>query len=125
MSRCPIDYSLCRDTVTVYRLQRDCVLRQVVERCLFQWEEQTVTDASGSRMGRSFLLIVPGTVQNVFPGDRVYEGIGPEITLQEWPQFIPACVQGLGQVSYVKPCRWDGQLRHVEAGNRRTVQPQL
>lgn len=125
MNRCPIDYSLCSDTVTVYRLQGDSVLRQVVENGFLTWEEQTVTDVFGNRMGRNFLLILPGDTQTVFPGDRIYDGIGPEITAEDWGGFIPARVQGLGQVSYVKPCRWEGELCHTEAGNRHSAHMQL
>lgn len=125
MSICPIDYSVCRDTVTVYRLQEDKVLRQVVESCFITWEEKFVTDATGTRMGRNFLLILPGDRNEVCLGDRVFDGIGPEITAQQWSAFIPACVPGLGQVNFVKPCRWEGEICHIEAGNRRTAQPQL
>lgn len=118
-------YDLCRDAVTVYRLQDGGVLRQVLEDCLLTWEEQTVTDVYGSRKGTEFLLIHPGKTQEVFPGDRVFAGIGPEISKEEWGGFIPAAVPGLGQVSYVRLYRWDGELQHIEAGSRQPVRPQL
>lgn len=125
MSICPIDYSMCADTVTIYRLRGDQVIRQAVRNCLITWEEKSVTDAAGTRMGRNFLLILPGNSHSIYLGDRVYDGIGPEITAQQWHTFIPACVPGLGQVNFVKPCRWEGEICHIEAGNRRTAQPQL
>ena len=118
-------YDLCRDVVTVYRLQDGGVLRQVLEDCLLTWEEQTVTDVYGTRKGTEFLLIHPGKTQEVFPGDRVFAGIGPEISKEEWGGFIPAAVPGLGQVSYVRLYRWDGKLQHIEAGSRQPVRPQL
>jgi hypothetical protein len=120
-----ITYDLCRDTVTVYRLQEAGVHRQVLEGCLLTWEEQIVKDVYGSRKGTEFLLIHPGKTQEVFPGDRVMQGIGPEITKEEWGAFIPAAVPGLGQVSFVRSYRWGGELQHIEAGSRQPVQPQL
>ena len=125
MSICPIDYSMCRDTVTIYRLQGDQVVRKVARNCFVTWEEKSVTDQSGTRMGRNFLLILPGEKQDIRLGDRVFQGVGPEITKDQWHSFIPAGVSGLGQVNFVKRCCWDGKVCHVEAGNRRTAQPQL
>ena len=120
-----MEYDLCRDTVTVYRLQEEGVHRQVLEDCLLTWEEQTVKDVYGSRKGTDFLLIHPGKTQAVFPGDRVLAGIGPEITKEEWGAFIPAAVPGLGQVSFVRSYRWDGELQHIEAGSRQASHPRL
>ena len=122
---CPVDYGMCKDTVTIYRHLGEQVERQVVKNCFITWEEKAVTDANGTRMGRNFLLILPGKNHSVCLGDRVFHGIGPEITAQQWPGFIPACVSGLGQVNFVQPCRWEGEICHIEAGNRRTAQPQL
>ena len=120
-----LDYGLCRDTVTVYRLEGEQVSRQVLENCFLTWEEQSVTDIYGTRKGTEFLLIHPGKTQAVFPGDRVFAGEGPQITKEDWGSFIPAAVPGLGQVSYVRLYRWDGQLQHCEAGSRQPVRPQL
>ena len=118
-------YDLCRDTVTVYRLQEEGVLRQVLEDCLLTWEEQSVTDLYGTRKGTEFLLIHPGKTQKVFPGDRVFAGVGPQIAKEDWGSFIPAAVPGLGQVSYVRLYRLGGELQHIEAGSRQPVRPQL
>lgn len=125
MSICPLDYSLCRDTVTLYRQEGGQIRRQVVENCLIEWEEKSVTDSIGTRMGRNFLLILPGESADVRLGDRVFDGVGPAVTKEDWGSFIPACVSRLGQVNFVKPCRWEGELCHIEAGHRRTAQPQL
>ena len=121
----PLDYSLCRDTVTVYRKEKEGIFRQVLENCLLTWEEQIVTDTYGTRKGVEFLLIHPGETQAVFPGDRVFAGIGPEIGPEQWGEFLPAAVAGLGQVSYVRIYRWDGRICHTEAGTRQPVRPQL
>ena len=121
----PMDYSLCRDTVTVYRRQGQGVFRQVHRNAFLSWEEQTVTDTLGNRKGTDFLLILPGQEQTVFPGDRIFAGVGPEIGPEEWGAFVPCSVPGLGQVSYVRVYRFDGQICHTEAGSRRRMRTQL
>ena len=114
----PLDYSLCTQTVTVYRKQADRILRQVVENCYFRLEHQHKVEALGSRREKAFLLIVPGEDPCVFAGDRVLEGIGPEIEMEQWNRFIPALVDGLVEVSYTAPYCWEGSICHVEAGGR-------
>ena len=121
----PMDYSLCRDTVTVYRRQEQGIFRQVLENVFFTWEEQTVTDTLGTRKGADFLLILPGEEQTVFPGDRIFAGTGPEIGEEDWAAFLPCAVSGLGQVSYVCVYRHDGRICHTEAGSRQSVRSQL
>ena len=114
----PLDYSLCDRTVTIYHRQGDQIIRQVAEGCYFAWQEQQTEDRQGCRRDTKCLLIMPGDTQRVFPGDRVYDGIGPEVRLEGWAAFIPVKVQGLAQVGYVKPCYWNGKLCHVEAGRK-------
>lgn len=109
---CPLDYSLCTQTVTVYRPGQ----RLVVEGCYYAYEDHVQTDALGSRMERKFLLIMPGSCQRVFTGDRIYDGIGPEEV--DWREFIPVNVPGLSQAAYVRPCWWGGTVCHVEAGRK-------
>ncbi len=117
-ANCPLDYSLCDQTVTLYRKQGDSVLRQVVEGCLFRFQDSRTVDAMGCRQDRPFLLVMPGAPQRVFPGDRVMAGLGPEVTAQMWRDFIPVKVPGLGEVSYAAPYFWEGSICHVEAGRR-------
>lgn len=114
----PLDYGLCTQTVTVYRKQSDAVTRQVVDNCYFQLEQQRNVDTMGCRREKVFLLIMPGETQSVFAGDRVMEGIGPEVTSEQWHRFIPALVEGLVEVSYATPFCWEGTICHVEAGGR-------
>lgn len=115
---CPLDYSLCQQTVTVYRKQTDGIYRQVVENCFFRLERHRKVDALGCRGEKTLLLIVPGDTRCVFPGDRVMEGVGPEVSAEAWSQFVPALVEGLAQVSYATPFVWEGRLCHVEAGGK-------
>ncbi len=114
---CPLDYSLCNQTVTLYRLENGKVTRQVLENVWYQWRVEQVTDALGTRQETKFSLILPGR-HHLLPGDRVYDGIGPQITARQWPEFLPVCVTGLSQVQYVKPCYWQNQICHIEAGRR-------
>ena len=115
---CPLDYSLCQQTVTIYRRQADAIVRQVVDGCFFRLEHQQKLDTLGCHREKPFLLIMPGDAQCVFPGDRVMEGVGPEVSPEEWSRFVPALVEGLAQISYATPFCWEGRICHVEAGGK-------
>lgn len=110
-----MEYPLCTQQVTVYRKAGEEILRQVAEDCFFRCEDQLHTHKDGSRQERKFLLVMPGNIQRVFPGDRICEGDGPQVTAADWDRFLPVLVPGLVQVQHVKPFYWDGQLCHVEA----------
>lgn len=113
---CPVDYSLCCQTVTVYRLAGDCVQRRVYKNAYLQMTDSSTFDAQGKQQERKLLLILPGQDVYLIPGDRVYDGIGPQITAQQWAGFIPVLTPGLGQIQYVRPYYWQGILCHTEAG---------
>lgn len=105
--------TICHHTVTVYRKERTKVARQVVEGCFYRaWEEQTETP-EGVRTVRRCLLIAPGTV-DIDTGDRVYDGIGPVSV--DWDAFVPAAVEGLSQIGWIRPWFVHGKLHHTEAG---------
>ena len=111
-----MDYSLCDETVTVYRKTEDGILRRVKERARLIRQISAPTEVFGKSRLKDFLLIIPED----FPlrtGDRVFAGIGPEVT--DWERFVPAVVDDLYEISFVKPCYWDGELIHWEAGNRK------
>lgn len=114
----PLDYSLCDRTVTVYRKREDGITRLVADGCYYAWQEEQTVDEEGCRRETTFLLVMPGDTQRVFVGDRVFDGVGPEVDTDGWAAFIPAKVAGLAEVSYVMPCYWDGKLCHVEAGRK-------
>ena len=109
---------MCCQTVTVYRKTADSIIRAVLSDCCIQWEDGISYERSGGRQERKFLLIQPGEDQQVFPGDRVLEGIGPEITREQWPRFVPELVDGLGEAAYAKAYRWQGRFCHTEAGRK-------
>jgi len=113
-----MDYPMCCQTVTVYRKTREGITRTELPNCYIQWQEEESYDRLGRQVQRKFLLIQPGECQQVFPGDRVLEGIGPEISNGEWHTFTPELVDGLGEVAYAKPYTWQGVFCHTEAGRK-------
>ena len=113
-----MEYGMCDRVVTVYRKTENGIAREVVYGCYYTWQQEQTVDEDGCRKETKFLLIMPGDIQRVFVGDRVYDGVGPEIGLDDWTAFIPAAVPGLAEAEYVLPCYFDGKLCHVEAGRK-------
>lgn len=108
---------MCNQTVTVYHKDGDKYIRTVYERAFLDYKKTQSVDKTGSKEVNSFLLVIPGTSQTVFVGDKVYDGIGPEIsTPEQWRGFIPSTVSGLVVVSYADPKKWNGNIVHTEAG---------
>lgn len=116
---CPINYDiLCNQTVTVYRRTDTEISRTVYEKAFFDFKKTVSVDKVGTDHSTSFLLVIPGSKQAVYPGDKVLLGTGPEITSGDYwfKEFIPAKVDGLAVVKYADPKYWNGQLVHTEAG---------
>ena len=113
----PLDYSLCCQTVTLYRKTGEMITRKVLPGCYLSRQLAMPQTDYGKSMEKKFLLIIPGNSNPPQPGDRVYDGVGPD-TL-DWQVFLPAAVPELMEVSYVKPCCWDGEIVHWEAGYRK------
>lgn len=115
---CPVNYDLlCRQTVTVYRKEGEKYIRKEYSKAFLDHKKTQSVDKIGSKEVNSFLLVVPGTVQTVFVDDKVYEGIGPEIsTAEQWRDFVPAKVPGLVVVKYADCKKWDNAVVHTEAG---------
>lgn len=114
---CPMDYRLCNQAVTVYHKDGDKYIRTVHKRAFLDYKKTQTVDRTGSKEANSFLLVIPGGSQTVFVGDKVYEGIGPEIADRKaWAAFIPAKVSGLVVASYADPKKWNGNIVHTEAG---------
>ena len=113
-----MDYSVCCQTVTVYRRTEEGVSRVEIPGCFLQWQEETEYDRLGKKRERKFLLIQPGEEQLVFPGDRVFEGVGPEIGPEDWAAFLPVHVPKLGEAAYAAAYHWKGVFCHTEAGRK-------
>lgn len=113
----PVNYQLCRQTVTVYHKEDGVITRTVHRRAFLDFRKNQTVDKTGSREANSFLLVIPGTEQMVFAGDKVMLGKGPEVATQaDWAALIPAKVPGLCVVKYADPKYWGMQFVHVEAG---------
>ena len=114
---CPVDYRMCNQTVTVYRAEAGKYTRTVYKRAFLEFRKTQTVEKTGSKEANSFLLVIPGSKQAVFIGDRVLLGDGPEITSrEEWSAFIPSKVSGLVVVTYVDPKYWNSEIVHTEAG---------
>lgn len=111
-----LDYSLCDQTVTVYRMGKNGLHRQVVDGCYYVWEDRLAPEVAGGQPERKFLLIMPGSLQRVFVGDRIFCGVGPQEV--DWQQFLPINVPGLSVVAYTRACWWGAEVCHVEAGRK-------
>lgn len=113
----PVDYRLCNQTVTVYHKEGDKYTRTVHTKAFLDHKKTQTVDRTGSKEANSFLLVIPGAVQSVFVGDKVYDGTGPEIADREaWASFIPTKVPGLVVIGYADPKKWNGKIVHTEAG---------
>ena len=114
---CPVDYSLCDQTVTVYHKDGDKYTQTVHDRAFLDFRKTLTTDKTGSKESNSFLLVIPGDTQAVFVGDKVLLGEGAEIrSREEWAALVPVKVPGLVVVDYVDVKYWRGQIVHTEAG---------
>ena len=101
-------------TVTVYHPGEDGIQRRVVEDCIYQHRTYRQEAGTGVCEERKFCLLIPGQ-DPIVPGDRVYDGIGPEEV--DWESFVPANVPGLSQAQYVT--RYDTPpLCHTEVGRK-------
>ncbi len=109
--QCPLDYSLCDQTVTVYGIRDGAVTRQVFENAMYQHWQKASVETDGKSCDTGCLLIIPGQA-DLRPGDRVCPGVGPEST--EWAGLLPVLVPGLSQLTQVRPCYWQGQVCHTE-----------
>lgn len=115
----PVDYRLCNQTVTIYHWDgKGTYTREVVKEGAFlDFKKVQNVDKTGSKEANSFLLVIPGSTVPVAVGDKVFHGVGPEVSTREaWAAFIPAKVGGLVVVKYVDPKYWHGALVHTEAG---------
>lgn len=112
-----LTYPFCDTTVTVYHKDSTGIHRTVAQG-FYRWEDSVRETDGVAHFARKFLLILPGSSQQVFPGDRVIAGEGPEISPAEWESFVPSLVPGLSQAAYATPWYWEGVIAHTEAGRK-------
>lgn len=116
--KCPVNYDLCNQTVTVYHQSgSDAYTRKVFTNAFLDFKKTQNVDKTGSSETNSFLLVIPGSTVPVEVGDKVLLGEGPEIsTRAEWSALIPVKVSGLVVIKYVDSKYWNGSVVHTEAG---------
>lgn len=113
---------LFTQTVTVYRREENEVRRTVLQGVHWQRSRRSVPENGGTRTGVMLLLVipaaagVPGQDYLAAPGDRVFDGEGPQLTFSDWPAFVPAADDRISVLEYVTPFTLRGRLHHVEAG---------
>lgn len=112
---CPMDYSFCKDRVTVYHYTKEGIVRTVYPHAYLQIQDKLMESSHGPELERAFLLVIPGKA-TLSPGDRVYLGEGPEMSMKRWGDFIPANTDLLCQIQYVQPYFYMGSICHTEAG---------
>ena len=115
------DYSLCRQTVSIYHCEGGDVVRTVVYPAFLDFKKTQSVERTGSAETNGFLLVIPCRSSiPVAVGDKVMAGEGPIVDSDDpmgwWRSFVPAKHVGLVVVRYVDPKYWDGELVHVEAG---------
>lgn len=102
-----MDYSLCNQKVTCYRMVAGQLQRQVLENCYLEYSTRVEHDGIGRNLQRPFLLIVPGRGK-ILAEDLIYDGEGPQTP------DIPANDPGFMQVQYVTE-----YPEHTEAGRNK------
>jgi len=115
------DYSLCRQTVSIYHCEGGEVTRTVASPAYLDFKKTQTVGKTGSAEANGFLLVIPCTSEvPVAVGDKVMAGEGPDVDQEDpmgwWRAFVPARHVGLVVVGYVDPKYWNGELVHVEAG---------
>lgn len=118
------DYSLCNQTVTLYRadMRQKTVTRAVLRGASYNARRNHNVEKTGSTAANSFLLVIPqstaryGEDYTLGVEDKVLLGEGPQVSYEEWATFLPSHHAGLCAVKYIDVKYWQGAVCHVEAG---------
>lgn len=121
LRKAPVDYRLCNQTVTVYHPLLDSRGQITSVDVNTYWgfldfKKVRNVEKTGSSEATSFLLIIPGDHQTVFPGDKALMGEGQPVPPEQWKNLIPGKVPGLCVVKYADLKYWNGKPVHTEAG---------
>ena len=103
----PFPKELCDRVVTLYRPRKGQVLRQVTK-AFYHYKDVWTQE----RFNREFLLVLPEDI-SLQPGDRIFDGVGPETVT--WELFLPVEQPGLSQVRKAQCFRFRDQFHHWEA----------
>ena len=110
----PFDYSLCCQTVTVYRAGEGVPVRIIYSHAYLEHKRVFQEDTHGKAEQEGFLLILPGEETALQVGDWVLVGEGPQVSGLEELAVLP----GIGRITLLRPCYWEGRQCHVEAEGR-------
>ena len=105
-----LDPVLCDQTVTVYH--REGLTRRVLSGVHYEFTNHREVTGGIEQITRSFQLVIPGSF-DIYPGDKVLLGIGPEIT--RWEDLTVENTDTLGLVTSVQPRYYQGKRCHTEA----------
>jgi len=103
----PFPKTLCDRVVTLYRPREDGIHRQETA-AFYHYKDVWEQD----RFRREFLLVLPEDIP-LQPGDRIFDGIGPETVV--WESFLPVAVPGLSQIRTAEAYCHKGSFHHWEA----------
>lgn len=114
----PLNYSLCNQTVTVYRADNKdgfkCT-KKVYKHAFLDFKKVVSVNKTGSKEENSFLLVIKGNA-DLKPKDKVLLGVGKEIkTREEWAKFIPSTQANLVVIESVDPKYYNNEIVHIEA----------
>ena len=110
----PLDYSLCCQTVTIYRAGEERPIRTICPRAYLEQRRTLQIDVCGKTEREGFLLILPGEKADLQAGDWVLAGEGPQAESFDELAVLP----GIGRITLLRPCYWEGKQCHVEAEGR-------
>lgn len=109
--------ALCDRAVTVYHRGKDgAITRTVHPKAFIDRDKGLNVNKVGASESTGHLVVIPGDFQACEVGDKIFEGVGPEIaTDAEWRELIPSKVPGLVVVKHVDAKPWGGGIAHTEA----------
>lgn len=112
------DYSLCKQSVTVYHFEGGTVTSAYFPQAYFEFTETQKVDKVGAGEEDTFLLVIPGSEIVCHVGDKVLLGQGEQPSgdyASFWRSLIPTKVDNLGVVRKVSARTWGGEIVHTEA----------
>lgn len=117
--KAPLNYSLCNQTVTVYRADNTdgfkCTKKVYEKKAFLDFKKAVSVDKTGNRETNSFLLVIKGNA-DLKPKDKVLLGVGGDIkSREEWAKFIPSTQANLVVIESVDPKYYNNEIVHVEA----------
>lgn len=136
------DYSLCKQSVTVYHYNGTAVTRTVHFPAYFEAVEKQTQELTHETERTEHLIVIPGSGDVCEVGDKVFCGVGAELPTANgqpptgatgatgatgstgstpaidyakwWREFIPAKVDGLVIARSVSYRHWRGEVVHCE-----------